>query len=681
MNSLTRNAIALKYRQSVVVDTTTKVTWKPETITFAMELLQLGFVVTKDLLHALNSLSPKKLKDVLDDTVTALRQAKGADVEYRPMYPNFPRQVAEASDIELFVNAIFHYWTGGSFLPSYEKLPRPYAEEPRNLRDIGVISSDEFKTIFTQLLSSNESLSDYDKSVILWGIDNGYVQTFTGEIPFKENLCFVASELLKRGTSIKSFVSTATDVLRIVVALNGGDISLGRDTTFKSLPRRMRRILVEALEDVANEEDINRHRGQWVVLFHNLHVGDFSPKLYQIAKKFRNNEKIVTFNSRVHKALREKDVQVAIDLLVQRPGEFARRFDHLLRLHPTKQDVVINAFKSIADELNTRILLQLMGHFQTRDKIIDTRVAFPKGNVQKALLIEGTIEPLDSDKVVQILTIIRSTLLNRFSSLDKLGKVWIDPILRECPVPTQQRSATEGLIQVARGTRLPFGTDNQNTLRFFIYWIGQDVDLSATVHDSNFKYLDHVSYTHLYSNFGGYHSGDIVRAPHGASEFIDIDIEQTLENGGRYVAMNVLSFSCINFSDMEKCYAGWMTRKYPNSNEIFEPTTVEQKIDVRTKSITTIPVIFDLEERKAIWADLVLNYDRPYPNNVETHRTSIEHVFNALLRIDNKVSLYELFSLHALARGHIATSPEEADTVFSLHDAQDILRINSEFIV
>lgn len=40
------------------------------------------------------------------------------------MCPNFPQQVAEASDSELFVNAIIHYTSMGSWLPEYEKAPR-----------------------------------------------------------------------------------------------------------------------------------------------------------------------------------------------------------------------------------------------------------------------------------------------------------------------------------------------------------------------------------------------------------------------------------------------------------------------------------------------------------------------------------------------------------------------------
>lgn len=40
------------------------------------------------------------------------------------MYPNFPQQVADASDAELFINAVIHYISMGSWTPEYEKAPR-----------------------------------------------------------------------------------------------------------------------------------------------------------------------------------------------------------------------------------------------------------------------------------------------------------------------------------------------------------------------------------------------------------------------------------------------------------------------------------------------------------------------------------------------------------------------------
>ena len=543
------------------------------------------------------------------------------------------------------------------------------------------------KTFICSLLV-NESLSAGDKEAIVWFIDNTKVPAVL-EVPFKENLCFYAGEMLKRGGDISYCVDSVTDILRIATALNDGDISLSANTKFKSLPRKTRRLLTKAVEDVIlngsgnHNEDINRYRGKWTALFHNLHVGEYSDVVYQVAKKVRNNEKIVTFNSQVQGALDANDFPKLIELLTTRPGEFARRLDLLLRKFEEKDSITCRMFKSIVGSVNTRTLLQLYGHFKTRFKDTEKRVALPKGNIQKALLLEGQ-KGLNNATVLKVQATIKTELARRWSDESDLGNVYVDPALRDCPVPTQMRSASEGLFQVARATRLPIAGD-KNTLRFFVYWVGRDVDLSATLHDENFKNVGHVSYTHLRSDkYESYHSGDIIDAPKGATEFIDITIDGALEAGARYVAMNVLSFSQIPFNEIKTCFVGWMTRAKPNSNEIFEAKTVEQKIDLVGETRNVVPVIFDLQERKAIWADMsTVMRSNYYGNNVESNRASIEQTTEALLSVENKVTLFELFSFHGQARGKLVETREEADTVFAWDGDVtpfDVSVINSDYI-
>ena len=63
----------------------------------------------------------KDIEQMYKDIMPKLKALVGADVEYNLMYPNFPEQVMEASDAELFVNAILHYLTFGQWMPEYEK--------------------------------------------------------------------------------------------------------------------------------------------------------------------------------------------------------------------------------------------------------------------------------------------------------------------------------------------------------------------------------------------------------------------------------------------------------------------------------------------------------------------------------------------------------------------------------
>lgn len=697
--------IALKKRNSIVLQPYTSRTSvkAPSDITaqvasFSAAMIQLGFIPTAALLKQLECRSPRELSLIYDEYLPAMSELKGANVQYKPMYPNFPTQVMEASEAELYYNAILHYVTFGQAMPHYNKDQRLPKLENTKLIKIDVITEEEFKEIPVQIVSSNESISEFDKQVVKWFLDNTSYRPI-GEIKFKENLCFVASILLQKGEDISGFVKTATDILRIAVSMSGGDISLSTNTKFKSFPRKVRKILARLIADLASLEDLNRHRGQWVRLFHSLHIGEFSNKLFTLAEKIRSGDTIETFNSKVQKALGEKNIPEVIELLSSRPGEFARRLDHILRISNSSRGgpkPVITAFLRVAYQVDTRILVQLLGHLKTRSTNLDSRIVFPKGVTTKATVLRQFIPALDARIVSQLTKTITKILEERFNKCEHLGNVWIDKKLKDCPIPTAQRTASEGLIQVARGTRLPFGND-KNTLRFFIYWVGQDIDLSASFHDEKFNMIEHVSYSNLRSEkLQTYHSGDVTYAPapYGASEFIDISIDDAVKSGKRYVVMNVYVFSGPNFSEHDVVYAGWMTRSHPKSNEIYDPKTVEQKINVTAPAKGCIPVIFDLVTREAIWVDLAMttrygfgsyrNWDAiSYGNNVQANRASVEQSIEAIVNSKNKLNLYDLFTLHANARGKIVKARKDADIVFAIDGDVtpfDISKIQSEYL-
>jgi len=656
-----------------------------EAASLMAEMMKLGYCPSEDLFNALKTVDLKDLITIADEALSVLRHMKGADVSYVPMYPNFPQQVMNASALELFMNAICHYWTLGQWKPSYETLPREFAFEATKFKEIGLVTERQFEGVFTTLLSSNDSLSEEDKGIVQWFVENRSDLSIPKTIPFKETVCIVAGMFLDKGLDISPLVKTATDVLRVVTFLNGGDVSLATNTKFKSMPRSRRRVFAGILDKVASEEDINRHRSKWTKLFHSLHIGDYSKPHYDIAKKIRNNKHIATFNGRVDAAIKARNVDGCVSLLMQRPGEFSRRLDHTLRVFPKNQEFVVDAFGSVADKVSTKVLTQILGHLQIRGEK-QKRIVFPKGVVQRAQMIPA-LSPLPTNIISYLGTVIERSLISRFSKMETLGKVYIDPELKLCPIPAQQRSASEGAFSVARGTRLDIGS--KNTLRCFIYWVGRDIDLSATLHDENFQMIEQISYTNLRSKkYEAAHSGDITNAPHGASEFIDITIDQAVKFGARYLAMNVLVFSGPTFKEHEACYAGWMTRAKPNSNEIYDPKTVEQKVDLASNSKNSIPVVFDLVERKAIWCDLNTNSRISFRgarvgNNIHSNKASIQQTLESIVKASNKVSLHKLFELHATARGEIVNTREEADTIFSLDEGTtpyDVNVISSEYI-
>lgn len=421
-----------------------------------------------------------------------------------------------------------------------------------------------------------------------------------------------------------------------------------------------------------------------------------------IASKARNNKPLFSVNAEVQKCIDVGDIIGAVELFKRRPGELARKLDQLIRIsNKSDQRVVVKAYKETCGKVATRVLTQVLGNFLYRGE--ETRAAFPKGQVQKAILLPPRIDLTDvTDSVREIIQVTEDVLKARFKDLPALGSVYLDERLKGCPLPTQQRSVSEGASLVARGTRLPIG--DKDTLRFFIYWVGRDIDLSATFHDEYFNMVDRVAYTQLRSSglgnddFYAVHSGDITSAPNGASEFIDILIPKVLKQKPevRYVAMNVLVYSGPSFAEHEKCYAGWMTRQKPASNEIYDPKTVQTKVDLTSASRNAIPVIFDLKTKEAIWCDLSTprhtnwrnqnafrHVWNPFGNNVENNRASIEDTLQVISTV-NKFTLYDLFKLHVDARAtELVTDVKSAETVFDIEDGlgpRHINEINAGFI-
>lgn len=649
----------------------------PAALAMQAEFMRFGFSMDESLYGRISELDDKTAVELYDEIVPLLARMALGDRQWLPMYPNFPRQVMEASDCELFLNAITHYWTWGEWRPEYSKETRLPKFEETKFRPLSAGDDADLMRVFTQLLGSKASISDHDRSILRWFVENYGLELrdhLPASIPFKEQLCFFAAACLNTGIGelASDCCKTATDVLRVYVGLSGGDVSLAVPTKFRSLPRPQRRLLIQMLDRVANTDDLARHLERWKRAFHSLHVGEFkktAPHIYELAQQVRDG-KIRTFSGEVEMAIVARDAEKLAKLLGSRPGQFARRLDHLLRIFPgARADSLIELFLERAPEVPSRLLLQLLAHFRTRTRESHERIVFPKGSVAKARVLLDILPALPKAQVERLCSGIEQCLIDHYASGEPLGKVWVDPFLQHCPAPLSLRSAAEGLVTVARGTRLPL-TD-KSTLRMFVWWIGQDVDLSCTLYSEKLRELGHISYTNLrMKGIDACHSGDITTAPapDGAAEFIDIPIEAALKKKIRYVAMNALDFTGVTFANIEHCHVGWMTRDHPQANEVYDPKTVEQKIDLKTPTRLAMPAVFDLKRREAIWLDLAGGVKSRRPNNVESNAATLVDLVRSGLSIEDKPSLHELFTLHARARGELVDTREEADTVFAFDD-------------
>ena len=684
---------------------------------FLKNLESLGYTLSVDAIKALSNVSVNTCSIVYNSIVNQLRTMTGANRSWVPMYRNFPQQVMEVSDAELYVTAMMHYigdLIGLRIMPDHEKKARFPLIGNYNLKVINLGTEVEFRSMMKNLMGAKTSISETDKediTSVIKHFGNNVIDMLPSEVTHKENLAYIASVLLaytNLTSKITSMFNSVTDVLRLATAMSNGDVSLATNTKFRNFTRSERKAFMEMINSMNNvQEDMLRNKGRWIRLSERLHPSEDRYLKYGVAvtafNALREGDKISTFGGVVETALVSKDIKVAVSKLKRRPGELARRLDHLLRISKTRteQNMVVDAFISVTEKVATPVLLQVMSHFNHRNSD-GLRVIFPKGNVANVMALENDLPVISESICLQIVSACENAMRTRFSSLEPMGKVYIDSSMNGMIVPFSQRSASRTLRTIVRGSRIKL-EEGKNTARFFLWWHDLDngrvdVDLSAMMYNSDWNYVDHISYTNLRSQHDGViacHSGDITSAPEGACEFIDIDLDSVARNGGQYIVMNVISFTGQKFSEMPECFAGWMMRTAPQSGEIFDAKTVQNKIDLTSESRYSIPLVIDVVNREIIWGDLALNkdprssaYNSPHSprsysgRNVENMKGSVTLLGKSITSV-KKATMHELMTLHASARGTIVDNKEDADIVVSMDGnitPFDIEKIMGEYL-
>lgn len=675
-----KNDIFLRYANKVYItegDGASKSSVTTEVGTILKNLEAYGYTFSPELIEVLLTHNRSKVIAFYQSIMVAIRKLTGANKKFNPMYPNFPKQVMDADESELYINAIMHYlgdFLGLRILPKYKKQKREQLKWDGKIKVVHLGTPNDYKDIFYNLMSSSASISDEDAKNLIdfinTNIDN-IDENSIPEIKHKEILSLVVKPLVENEKYCYNLTKTATDVLRIATALSDGDVSLAENTKYKNFKRKDRRYLLGLLDNCNNiEEDMNRHKAKWLRLGERLHPGEYKKRYPNAFKAFDilRNEKVRTFNSTIETLLLEGKYETASDLLTSRPGEFARRLDNLVRSSSSPYSIV-KKFQSVAAKVSTPVLWQVRSHFIHRDNK-NVRPVFPKGKTSVVKALPNNLPQLNDNLKDCIINACDKALKQNYSKLEPMGNVFLDEKLVDYIVPFSQRSASKSLKTIVRGSSIPLNKKS-NIVRFFIWWKDQspdcyegrvDLDLSAAAFDSNWNFISHVSWTRL-KEASVVHSGDITSAPKGACEFIDVDMSKSPGNY-RYIVMTVYSYTRQKFIDLNECFAGWMERKkLGRSGEIFDARTVKNKIDLASDSTACMPLIIDTHERKIVWADLAYN-GRIVEKSSDKMKLIGESIINPC-----KTNLYDLFSMHVEARnGCRVENEEDADIVFSVEE-------------
>jgi hypothetical protein len=577
------------------------------------------------------------------------------------------------------------------------------------------------------------------------------VPALPAKIPVKENGALVFGTLLQKIPAdeilplAKKYVKTATDVLRMVAALSGADPSLqgtpayaqvprtqrgGRwekevarllATTYKRYPkmetvwvpytkkrfrvarlsRAFRRALLSILESFDEErlcEDMLRHRSYWVWLGEHLHPHEYATRFPKTARAFaivRENAPdgtpappFHTFASKVESALSARDVDTAVTLLRERPGDLARRFDHLVRLaagdaanahdaHDARASHeegnartlarVTDAFVSAARAFSTPVLLTLGSTLPTRVEKAPVRMYWPKGAVSKGVAATDTRTTLPPDVTRDAAAAIERELLRRFGEKPSFADFIVDDALATITVPFNERTASPSAVQLTRGSRVAGdaldGNDKDRLVRLFLHWCepkggyDTDIDLSVAFYDESWKYVGVCSYYQLECTLRGKSiaksSGDRQNAPFpdGATEFVDLHRAHARAAGIRFAVMVVNAYAGMTFDQLERGYAGIMMRDDEHGAH-FDPRTVTLKFALQGDNGVYMPLVFDVNDGTIHWLDVYSTGQLQF-NNVATSSSDVARICPAMMKYfasGVRPTMRDLGLIHAAAR-------------------------------
>ena len=621
----------------------------------------------------------------------AARLSSGSpSAEYRPFYPDFPIQVRSASEAALLVNAALHYLgdvVGVRILPDYRPSPRePLPGGDGALTELGLATAQDLERIVADLIAQATPFSAQDRADLTALRDFG--PEAAPRVAVKENLAVLTVTF--PDLDFSASYRTVTDVLRLAVAMAGGDVSLAEPCRFPSFSRAQRRRLLGLLDAVGQTQDsrdsaeeMARRCERWKRLVRHLRPGDYArrfPRAAALLHQVASGEAEAGFTSCLEEALARRDVDGALHLLSARPGVFARRLNHLLRLcaDDAARERVVAEFARVAPEVSLPVLVRLWEYFSSPgpDALPWRVVAIKAATGAKTTLIPSTRRPGPADAAV--VRAVEEALRRRAH----LGRIAVDQGLYEgYTAPVGLRSASPGMRTAGRGTRLPL--PEGETIRFFLHWrdlpenpaeasgpagpaaaedrgTRVDLDLSAFFVSEDFTRTEQIAYYNLRST-AAVHSGDLTSAPDGAAEFIDVTLAEALRQGWRYVVMTVHSFSHHQLSEVPECWAGAMARGAdPQSGEVFEASTVMQRLDLVSPTFNATPFVIDLAERRLIWWDLPVGVGEHQVANLDRSSNRVlAHLLDLLE--GRRMPLAHLLGLLA---DDVVEDPDEAELVF-----------------
>ena len=678
--------------------------------TAVKNLSDYGFVLDEMGIKNLSSASREDITNWYYATSETLNQLAGGNHVYRPFYPNFPTEVMEKSEVELFIDQISHYWFG--YMPegkdSKEGIKSLEEHPLKVLTTMNGSDRDEVmrtaRAIFQNTINSKTNPSNSDIDSII----NAYLKAvpeWTQDVRTCENrntLSYLYTRAIMENMPTEGMPSLVTnDYLRIarnasyMKAHNIGEFSnfdLASEQNIRTLPRSMRRFIANGLDAQKNlEEDVARAKPTWKALFQKIHIGEFTTceHVNDVATKLRSNVALNTFYSRIEQAFNQERYSDVIKMYQSRPGEFIKNFNRMLnvQIDDTAQKItyatqLINASKDVFTRTRPEDLVNFITYLRARTR----EDMLPVHNVKgKLVLGEQKYAPIPQSTAETFIKLAKAGIAQQIKTGQSLGKVYMDPGMEKMPLPSETKATTSAMNKYPKGSRLPIEHDEKGeprNVRAFVWWTnmpsrgyGSRVDLDLSFNffvkgeNGRLQSRGSVAYHSGYKSNGCVHSGDITDGGpsngNGVTEYVDMDVKTLRENGIDYVQMYVNSFTGQPLSEVP-CLGGWQERSELDKSQTFDIKAVKQTSALGEGDVKGVtPFIFDVKNAEFIWIDSP-DLKATTASNSRDAAKSIDLLMERYAKGD-RMTMAEMIKVAVEANGGtFVDTPEEADTIFTV---------------
>ena len=678
-----------------------------------------GYIFSKELAIAISKEERNIIIDKLKAVIKVIEDFK-SDKNYTVFYKNFPDEVINMSEVDLYINQILHYWIG--YLPSNNENIIKEDVEPSKLvkaRELNLIDDEMIEKLFIDLLSSNVTLSEQyldDVCVLTNNKSIKELEKYMEYIQMKETLTTVSSYILKKeGVLIGNF-KTTTDILRLIAKISGDELN-NKHIHFAYFSRTELSQLMTKLENLQNPmPDIKRYSKPWHTFF-KLYAKKINfhkyPKVRNAVDMLFGDISYMTDRGKINEKIKRLPImsEEELDNFVKGftifYGDYVREILSLLNKAKENQyEKLLLGLENCVTKVNTRILFQLYDriiNLKAKDKTVP-RLVNSKGKWRR---LKESIS-LSDELLNRVLQIVEDGIKTQLKEKENLGKVFIDEDYKNIMLTTSEKDSNVSLRPMTRGSRIKFNP-NAEVLRFFVAWKNLDektlkelntayskldektlkeltpmysrvdVDLSALTFNENLEFNDVVAYYNQKKS-GFAFSGDITNAPEGALEYIDVfDLERLKKKGNRYILMQIRSYNGYTFEEINSVYAGVMelTSIEAKEKKNMYSTAITEGFQIVSSERTTNTILVDLKKFEYIWLDM--NMDS-YKLDIFQNALNYEEIpyLNDMLRYFSRkqyVTMYDLLKLNADVRGILTKNKKEADVIFEKVDNKNNLAL------